>query len=240
MTASHFNSRNWASASAPGRSSKLRHSAACMSATSARAASVSIKTIASGDMTAWACNPPGILCGCADRAERRYLPEYLTPPPTCSPSSVWKCGGARRRKVAAMLSRSVALALCLLAQPVSADLGQLIAKLTAFASDAADSVSAPASAAEHALYTPPPLEHVEEDEDADSVIGRQLSATEAKKPKRKFCNTTVYALKGDYAYEACGSFCKQAKATNHCKCECSQKTCPARSLPARRARSRCL
>lgn len=41
------------------------------------------------------------------------------------------------------------------------------------------------------------------------------------KPKRKYCNTTQYSLQGDYAYEACGAFCKQAKATNHCKfCKC--------------------
>lgn len=45
--------------------------------------------------------------------------------------------------------------------------------------------------------------------------GRLLA--EEKKPKRKFCNTSAYGLKGDYAYEACGAFCKQAKAVNHCK-----------------------
>ena len=39
-----------------------------------------------------------------------------------------------------------------------------------------------------------------------------------QKPKRKFCNTSAFSLKGDYAYEACGTFCKQAKAVNHCKC----------------------
>ena len=39
-----------------------------------------------------------------------------------------------------------------------------------------------------------------------------------KKPKRKFCNTTAAgALKGDYAYEACGAFCKVEKKQNHCK-----------------------
>ena len=49
--------------------------------------------------------------------------------------------------------------------------------------------------------------------------GRLLA--EAKKPKRKYCNTSAYGLKGDYAYEACGAFCKQAKAVNHCKfCKC--------------------
>jgi hypothetical protein len=49
--------------------------------------------------------------------------------------------------------------------------------------------------------------------------GRLLK--EVTKPKRKFCNTSAYALKGDYAYEACGAFCKQAKAPNHCKfCKC--------------------
>merc|ERR1719224_355989 len=58
---------------------------------------------------------------------------------------------------------------------------------------------------------PPPAE--------DHTPGRLLA--EEKKPKRKFCNTTTYSLKGDYAYEACGAFCKQAKATNHCKfCKC--------------------
>ena len=54
-------------------------------------------------------------------------------------------------------------------------------------------------------YTPPPAE--------DSTPGRLLA--EEKKPKRKFCNTTTYHLKGDYAYEACGAFCKAAKASNH-------------------------
>ena len=49
--------------------------------------------------------------------------------------------------------------------------------------------------------------------------GRLLK--EVTKPKRKFCNTSAYSLKGDYAYEACGAFCKQAKAPNHCKfCKC--------------------
>ena len=46
-------------------------------------------------------------------------------------------------------------------------------------------------------------------------------ASDEKKPKRKFCNTSAYGLKGDYAYEACGAFCKQATAANHCKfCKC--------------------
>lgn len=53
-------------------------------------------------------------------------------------------------------------------------------------------------------------------EDADGMShqhkGRQLA--EEKKPKRKSCNTSAYHLKGDYAYEACGSFCKEAKAIN--------------------------
>ena len=50
--------------------------------------------------------------------------------------------------------------------------------------------------------------------------GRLLAET-TKKPKRKFCNTSAFGLKGDYAYEACGAFCKQAKAVNHCKfCKC--------------------
>ena len=112
--------------------------------------------------------------------------------------------------------RCLALALVLAVQPASADLGQLLSKLTAFANDAADAVAAPVHAIEHSLYTPPPAERAEEEEDSWEG-GRQL--TEAKKPKRKFCNTTTYSLKGDYAYEACGSFCKQAKATNHCKCK---------------------
>lgn len=58
-------------------------------------------------------------------------------------------------------------------------------------------------------------------EDRDEASkGRQLTEA-AKKPKRKYCNTSAYGLKGDYAYEACGAFCKQAKAVNHCKfCKC--------------------
>ena len=65
--------------------------------------------------------------------------------------------------------------------------------------------------AEYRLYAPPPAE--------DDTPGRLLAE---KKPKRKFCNTTTYALKGDYAYEACGAFCKAAKAVNHCKCACGR------------------
>lgn len=74
------------------------------------------------------------------------------------------------------------------------------------------------TATDAAVYTPPPAE--------DHRPGRLL---EEKKPKRKFCNTTKYGLKGDYAYEACGAFCKQAKAVNHCKfCKCKACTfCPA-------------
>ena len=41
------------------------------------------------------------------------------------------------------------------------------------------------------------------------------------KETRKFCNVSEYGLKGDYAYEACSNFCKQAKASNHCRfCKC--------------------
>merc|ERR1719198_586952 len=48
------------------------------------------------------------------------------------------------------------------------------------------------------------------------------SAAEGAAPatgaKRKFCNAT---LPGDYRYEACGEFCKSAKAKNHCQyCKC--------------------
>ena len=58
-----------------------------------------------------------------------------------------------------------------------------------------------------AAYTPPlPI-----DGEHNAWSGRLL----AEKPKRKFCNTTTYHLKGDYAYEACGAFCKAAKAANH-------------------------
>lgn len=68
------------------------------------------------------------------------------------------------------------------------------------------------SPAEEVYAGIPPAEYYSE------VPGRFLKET---KPKRKFCNTTQYALKGDYAYEACGAFCKQAKAPNHCKfCKC--------------------
>merc|ERR1719201_3061352 len=77
----------------------------------------------------------------------------------------------------------------------------------------------------------------EEDEDADLLVeedppGRQLA--EAQKPKRKFCNTSAYSLKGDYAYEACGAFCKSTKAENHCKfCKCKACSfCPASGAAA--------
>merc|ERR1719231_40766 len=78
-----------------------------------------------------------------------------------------------------------------------------------------------------------------------ALLGAVASAdAPATKPKRKWCNTTVHGFAGDYAYEAFGSFCKEAKATNHCKfCKCracsfcagkgtsSAKTTPA-PLPA--------
>ena len=34
---------------------------------------------------------------------------------------------------------------------------------------------------------------------------------------RTACRST---LPGDFRYKACGDFCKQAKAANHCKCAC--------------------
>ena len=51
------------------------------------------------------------------------------------------------------------------------------------------------------------------------------ATTTTTKPKRKFCNAT---LPGDYRYEACGEFCKSAKARNHCQyCKCHSCTfCP--------------
>ena len=73
-------------------------------------------------------------------------------------------------------------------------------------------------------YAPPAAE--------DSAPGRLLA--EEKKPKRKFCNTTkAGSFAGDYAYEACGAFCKQAKATNHCKfCKCKACAFCAAAAPA--------
>eukprot|EP00327_Prymnesium_parvum_P032887 CAMPEP_0195611378 /NCGR_PEP_ID=MMETSP0815-20121206/10309_1 /TAXON_ID=97485 /ORGANISM="Prymnesium parvum, Strain Texoma1" /LENGTH=183 /DNA_ID=CAMNT_0040751427 /DNA_START=35 /DNA_END=586 /DNA_ORIENTATION=- len=53
------------------------------------------------------------------------------------------------------------------------------------------------------------------------ACGLTSAADPSSKPKRKWCNTTVHGFAGDYAYEACGSFCKEAKAMNHCKfCKC--------------------
>jgi len=65
-------------------------------------------------------------------------------------------------------------------------------------------------------------------------VGRRLA--EEKKPKRKYCNTSAYGLKGDYAYEACGAFCKQTKAANHCKfCKVQQNdaVCPRDAMQHR-------
>ena len=58
-------------------------------------------------------------------------------------------------------------------------------------------------------------------DDDDHTSFRRLEEAK-KKPKRKFCNTTLAGgFKGDYAYEACGTFCKAEKAQNHCKfCKC--------------------
>ena len=93
---------------------------------------------------------------------------------------------------------SWSLLLLLVAQPSNAE-------LAASSSDVAVASNTPPT--QLAAYTPPLPD--------DDSIGRHLAEA---KPKRKFCNTTTYGLKGDYAYEACGAFCKSAKATNHCKC----------------------
>lgn len=52
-----------------------------------------------------------------------------------------------------------------------------------------------------------------------AVLCALASAEESKATtvplKRKFCNVT--GLPGDYRYEACGEFCKEKKAVNHCR-----------------------
>ena len=52
-------------------------------------------------------------------------------------------------------------------------------------------------------------------------------ASDETTPK-KACSSS---LKGDFQFEACGAFCKQAKSGNHCKfCKCKSCTfCPASS-----------
>merc|ERR1719331_1615467 len=72
---------------------------------------------------------------------------------------------------------------------------------------------------------PPPAQSVAttvESQQQFSFLGDGGRLLEEKKLKRKFCNTTAHGnLKGDYAYEACGAFCKATKATNHCRfCKC--------------------
>ena len=72
--------------------------------------------------------------------------------------------------------------------------------------------------------------------------GRHLAETKdatKKKPKHKFCNTTMYGLNGDYAYESCGGFCKEAKKQNHCRfCKCARA--PPASISLFGAHSRAL
>ena len=41
------------------------------------------------------------------------------------------------------------------------------------------------------------------------------SAAEEQSAPKKQCSSS---LKGDYQFEACGAFCKEAKKGNHCKC----------------------
>lgn len=67
------------------------------------------------------------------------------------------------------------------------------------------------------------------------------SAAEGAAPatgaKRKFCNST---MPGDYRYEACGEFCKAAKAKNHCQyCKCHTCTfCTADMIEASKSKTR--
>merc|ERR1719198_202062 len=62
-------------------------------------------------------------------------------------------------------------------------------------------------------------------------------AAPATGAKRKFCNST---MPGDYRYEACGEFCKAAKAKNHCQyCKCHTCTfCTADMIQASKSKTR--
>ena len=83
----------------------------------------------------------------------------------------------------------------------------LLLMLLGAALSAAEVAPVASESSELNLYSPPLSDGL------NAWSGRLLK--EEKKPKRKFCNTTTYHLKGDYAYEACGAFCKSAKASNH-------------------------
>ena len=83
----------------------------------------------------------------------------------------------------------------------------LLLMLLGAALSAAEVAPVASESSEFDLYSPPLSDGL------NAWSGRLLK--EEKKPKRKFCNTTTYHLKGDYAYEACGAFCKSAKASNH-------------------------
>lgn len=62
-------------------------------------------------------------------------------------------------------------------------------------------------------------------------------AVPATGAKRKFCNSS---MPGDYRYEACGEFCKAAKAKNHCQyCKCHTCTfCTADMIQAAKTKTR--
>ena len=49
-----------------------------------------------------------------------------------------------------------------------------------------------------------------------SKAARGSASTVLHAASKKKCSS---GLKGDYAFETCGLFCKQNKAANHCKCD---------------------
>ena len=99
---------------------------------------------------------------------------------------------------------------------------------------AATNATAPANASSSLFHVPSQTELLSSMSSLLESLnwsGRMLK----EKPSRKFCNTTLAgSLTGDYAYEACGAFCKQAKAQNHCKfCKC--RACAFCKMPAQAA-----
>ena len=54
------------------------------------------------------------------------------------------------------------------------------------------------------------------------IVASLLGCADADDSPKRACSST---LKGDYQFEACGAFCKEAKKANHCKfCKCKACT----------------
>lgn len=61
-----------------------------------------------------------------------------------------------------------------------------------------------------------------------ALIACAFAIDEDPKAEKKACSSS---LKGDFAFEACGAFCKEAKKGNHCKCVSQHRAWPVSGAP---------